>query len=86
MNTPDSAGLSSTQVEASRSLHGSNRLSAKTNQNLKIIRDVVTEPMILLLVATCTFYFILGNVSEGIIMLGAIILVSENFRFSADPK
>ncbi|MBK8873166.1 MAG: cation-translocating P-type ATPase [Bacteroidetes bacterium] len=76
MNTPDSAGLSSTQVETSRSLHGSNRLSAKANQNLKIIRDVVTEPMILLLVATCTFYFILGNVSEGIIMLGAIILVS----------
>ncbi|MBK7968607.1 MAG: cation-translocating P-type ATPase [Bacteroidetes bacterium] len=57
-------------------MHGSNRLSAKANQNLKIIRDVVTEPMILLLVATCTFYFILGNVSEGIIMLGAIILVS----------
>ncbi|MBL7915583.1 MAG: cation-translocating P-type ATPase [Bacteroidia bacterium] len=76
MNTPDSAGLSSTQVETSRSLHGSNRMSAKTNQNLKIIRDVVTEPMILLLVATCTFYFILGNISEGIIMLGAIILVS----------
>ncbi|MBK8875833.1 MAG: HAD-IC family P-type ATPase [Bacteroidetes bacterium] len=76
MNTPNSAGLSSTQVQTSRSLHGSNRLSAKANQNLKIIRDVVTEPMILLLVATCTFYFILGNVSEGIIMLGAIILVS----------
>lgn len=40
------------------------------------LKDAVTEPMFILLVAAATIYFILGEFSDAWFMLGAIILVS----------
>lgn len=40
------------------------------------LRTALTEPMFLLLVAAGTIYFLLGELSEGFFMLGAIVLVS----------
>ncbi len=37
---------------------------------------MVREPMFLLLLAACLLYFILGSISEGLLMLAAILLVS----------
>ena len=43
---------------------------------LGIIRDVIREPMFLLLLVACFLYFILGEISEGILMLIALLLVA----------
>ncbi len=70
-------GLSDVEVEAARKAHGANALEArKTSGFWKALRTAFTEPMFLLLVAAATIYFILGELSEGFFMLGAIVLVS----------
>ncbi|MGV3528988.1 MAG: cation-translocating P-type ATPase [Flavisolibacter sp.] len=41
-----------------------------------VLKEVVTEPMFLLLAAACSIYFILGQWNEGFIMAAAILFVS----------
>jgi P-type Ca2+ transporter type 2C len=70
-------GLNDAEISASRSKNGTNKLSQKTNYAwLQSLKDTVTEPMFILLVACTVIYFSLGQYSEGFFMLGAIILVS----------
>lgn len=77
---PDSTeiqGLTDDEVLASRKLHGSNEQSATGQPGfVTALKDVLKEPMLLLLVAASTIYFITGNISDGIFMASAIILVS----------
>ena len=64
-------GLTDPEVIASRNLHGSNELEQKKKLNiLQKIAHVLTEPMFLLLLITASIYFILGEVTDGLIMLG----------------
>ncbi len=71
------SGLSDAEVAAARMAHGANTLEAREASGFwKALRTALTEPMFLLLVAAATIYFILGELSEGFFMLGAIILVS----------
>ncbi len=79
------SGLSSSEVEKQRELHGSNVGLEKENLLWKMIRSVVFEPMFILLIVACLIYFILGELSEAFTMLGALIFVAgidvyQNFR------
>ncbi|AWO01114.1 haloacid dehalogenase [Chitinophaga alhagiae] len=70
-------GLTDEQVIESRLMSGTNELRSKEENSLvSAIRETVTEPMFLLLVAAGIIYFILGETSEGIFMIAAIVLVS----------
>lgn len=70
-------GLSTEEVKQARSKYGSNQEAKKTvNPNWLILREIVTEPMFLLLVTAAGVYFVLQESSEGFFMIGAIIVIS----------
>jgi Ca2+-transporting ATPase len=73
----DIRGLSQQQVIILQQQFGKNILhAARENRFLRLLWDVVREPMFLLLVIACSLYFILGDVSEGIMMLVTMIIVA----------
>ncbi len=70
-------GLSDEEVIASRLKFGSNdQHSSDPNRFLLVLKEVVTEPLFVILVLTSLVYFLLGEYSEGIIMLIALSFVS----------
>ena len=71
-------GLSDTEVTQSREIHGTNTLTGKKeNEILTAIRDILKEPMVILLLVTSGIYFISGNFGDGIFMVSAILLVGS---------
>jgi len=73
----DVQGLSDLEVIESRKKFGQNRLNYKrTNTILEAIKNLVREPMILLLLVAASIYFISGKISDGIFMASAIVLVA----------
>lgn len=72
------AGLSTEDVLTSRANHGENKIDTVRNRPILIAaKNAVKEPMLLLLAAASTLYFIHGDLAEGIFLLVAIILVSS---------
>ncbi len=70
-------GLNDEEVNHSRKEHGFNRFETKEkNTWLSLIREVLAEPMLLLLIAVTIIYFVLGERAEGFFMLGAIVIIS----------
>ena len=70
-------GLTDDEVLASRKLNGSNEQSAAQQSGfVTALKDIIKEPMLLLLVAASTIYFITGNTTDGIFMASAIVLVT----------
>ena len=70
-------GLSQKEVIESAKKFGKNIPETKSkNILLQSIKDIVFEPMFILLVAAALIYFILGETSEGIIMLIALTIVA----------
>ncbi len=69
-------GLSNAEVEINRAASGSNILTKHEKTNWAIVKDVVADPMFILLVIACSLYFITGRPHEGIIMICAIIAIS----------
>lgn len=70
-------GLTDEEVLASRKLHGSNEQDSQSHSGfITAIKDILSEPMLLLLVAASIIYFITGNITDGVFMVAAIILVS----------
>lgn len=70
-------GLSATEVRKSRETHGANELETKQKPNLlQRVIIVLKEPMFLLLLITASIYFILGEVTDGLIMLGFVLFIS----------
>lgn len=70
-------GLPVQQVSFLRQQYGENVFHAESSRRfIHIIWDIVKEPMFILLVIACSLYFILGEVSEGIMMLVAMVLVA----------
>ena len=77
MNTVNQTGLTEEQVLQSRQQHGSNDLPFKDDRVLlQVLKEVVTEPMFIILVAACIVYFVVGQYQEGIIMLLSIFIVA----------
>ncbi len=74
---PDmSLGLSETQAQAKIAREGFNELPSSKPRNLfAIALGVVREPMFLLLVACGTLYLILGDVQEGLMLLGFVFVI-----------
>lgn len=70
-------GLTDAQVEQSRRENGTNSLQDTSNSAWwEALKETVTEPMFILLVACTVIYFSLNELSEGFFMLGAILVVS----------
>lgn len=70
-------GLSSADVIAKRNQYGSNTIELKAERVfLSVLKEIVLEPMFLLLLAACVIYFITGQHQEGTIMLISIFLVA----------
>jgi len=70
-------GLSNSDVLASRKQHGTNTLTEKdTNSFIEACKELLLEPMLLLLLVTASVYFIMGRAGDGYFMLAAIGIVS----------
>lgn len=70
-------GLTDEVVAISRAKHGQNRLSIKARSGLlATLKEVVTEPMFLLLLASCAIYIGLGQLAEAITLTVALGLVA----------
>ncbi len=77
MISPILTGLSNNQVITSREQNGSNSFHLKEERTLlHTIKDIVSEPMFILLLVACTIYFFLKEYEEGIIMLVSIFIVA----------
>ncbi|MCB0667007.1 MAG: cation-translocating P-type ATPase [Saprospiraceae bacterium] len=73
----DYDGLSRQEIAESRKRHGRNSFTEDKSPFLvRLIVEVVTEPMFILLLVACGIYLILGEWTEGMIMVVALILVS----------
>ncbi|HVD98931.1 MAG TPA: cation-translocating P-type ATPase [Cytophagaceae bacterium] len=71
-------GLTTEQVEASRKKFGGNTFKKEQGKNFfLLLKDIVTEPMFLLLIVACIVYFLVSQYIEGIIMLVAMALVAS---------
>ncbi len=76
-NHPDIQGLTLVQVIEAREKHGSNRLEyKKENGFFHAVKQTAKEPMVLLLLAASSIYFISGNAGDGIFLASAIVLIS----------
>jgi len=71
-----SDGLSDTEAARRLAEEGPNDLpTARPKSNLAVVRDVLREPMFLLLLVTGLVYLILGSHEEAIALSGAILVV-----------
>lgn len=69
-------GLSLDEVKSRQAAYGYNELaSSKNKSGLAVALGVVKEPMFLLLVACGVLYLILGDLSEGIMLLGFVFVI-----------
>jgi Ca2+-transporting ATPase len=79
MNTPAATGPDGlTEAEASERLarDGSNELpTSRPRGLLRLLREVVSEPMFLLLVACGAIYLLLGDAQEALMLLGFVFVV-----------
>ena len=70
-------GLTNEEVELSRSENGSNKSDIEDQGSFwPAFKEVVSEPLFLILVCAALVYFFLGESTEGIIMLIALSIVS----------
>lgn len=67
-------GLTDTQVAEARKKFGVNVLNYKSENSLfETIKQVATEPMMILLLVAATIYFVSGKTGDGIFLLAAIV-------------
>ncbi len=70
-------GLNEEQVKRQRRKFGSNVISSgQENQLWNTVKEIILEPLFLILVITAFIYFILGEYNEGIVMIMALLFVS----------
>lgn len=69
-------GLTQSEVKRSRAEHGRNMLYLRQKSSFfHMLKEVIVEPMFLLLAVTCILYFMLGDHAEAWMMVGAVIFV-----------
>lgn len=70
-------GLSDEQVIIARKQYGYNRLEQKQDSGfIAALKELVKEPMFILLLVAATIYFFSGNIGDGLFMVFAIVLVT----------
>ncbi len=75
--SPSFIGLTTAQAEQQRRNFGKNELEATRRYPVLVrIRDIVTEPMFLLLAVACVLYFLLGDFTEAMMMVVSILFVT----------
>ncbi len=75
--TTSFTGLTNAQAERQRHTFGKNQLEAtRRNPLLNSLRNIVTEPMFLLLAVACVLYFFLGDITEAMMMVVSILFVA----------
>jgi Ca2+-transporting ATPase len=71
------SGLGEADVLLQRSRYGRNEFSQeRKNASLRMILDILREPMFILLLLSCCLYFILGESGQGMLMLVAMLFVA----------
>ena len=71
--SPD--GLTETEARRRLAQDGPNELpGSKPRGMLRLLREVVTEPMFLLLVACGAIYMVLGDRHEALMLLGLLVI------------
>jgi Ca2+-transporting ATPase len=74
--THNKQGLTQAEADEALSKHGYNELPSAKPKNLFVLAwEVLSEPMLLLLIGCATLYMLLGDYREGIIMLVSVFLV-----------
>ncbi len=74
---PHLTGLNNAQVTESRQKYGRNQItSVRKSSWLKLLADILKEPMLLLLFAISAIYLIVGDYGEAAFMFIAIVAVS----------
>ena len=69
-------GLSSKEAKRKLSQQGANELPTKKNDGfLQLVKDVVTEPMFLLLAVCGSLYILIGSFQEGVILLSTVFII-----------
>jgi Ca2+-transporting ATPase len=69
-------GITSKEAQEKLKTEGYNELpSSKKRSVLQIALSVIKEPIFLLLVASGSIYFFLGDVTEGLVLLSFVFLV-----------
>lgn len=78
MNKTDiTNGLTAEEVLVSRQLHGHNTLEMQEERVFwHVLKEVILEPMFILLLLACIIYFAVGQFKEGIIMGVSIFIVA----------
>ncbi|MDO9276715.1 MAG: cation-translocating P-type ATPase [Lutibacter sp.] len=70
-------GLTQKEVQLSREKYGQNTLNfKKENSFLTSVKSLLKDPMIILLLAASSIYFISGAFDDGIFLSGAIVLIA----------
>lgn len=70
-------GLTQKEVLLAREKHGKNSLNFKKESGFfNSLKKLLKDPMIVLLLAASSIYFISGSIGDGIFLSGAIVLVS----------
>ncbi len=70
------AGLSAWEARQRLEAEGANELpSARRRGPLHLARDVLREPMLLLLVAAGAVYLLLGDTEQALLLLGSIVVI-----------
>ncbi|MCY7355953.1 MAG: cation-translocating P-type ATPase [Rudanella sp.] len=81
---PSLTGLPSAEVEAARSQFGRNQLAtAESQTGWRLVVEVVSEPMFILLAVASLLYVVLGQWQEGIVLGVAMGLVAGISVFQA---
>ena len=76
MENPRLKGLNSHEVEESRKQHGFNEIQSPVRKRIiHLFLDVVKEPMFLLLLLCSLIYFIIGEITEAVILLFWVLMV-----------
>jgi len=76
LNLSDFSGLSTEEAERRLQDEGYNELPSREQKNFfTIVREVIREPMFLLLVGAGLIYFILGDLEEGMILLSFVLVI-----------
>ena len=74
-NNPQFSGLTESEVKSRIARDGYNELQGgKSKSFWAIMFGVVKEPMFLLLVACGTIYMLLGDITEGFMLLGFVFV------------
>ncbi len=77
MSSYNLTGLTTDEVEQNRLCYGINSAEPERRfRNFFLVRDVVTEPLFIMLVMAVFIYFLLGEYTEGVVMILALFFVS----------